>query len=42
VKGDGKGGGLALFYADDISVEMLSFRKRHIDVHVNGGLFNHK
>jgi hypothetical protein len=42
VKGDGKGGGLALFYDDDISVELLSFRKRHIDVHVSGGPFNHK
>jgi hypothetical protein len=39
VKGDGSGGGLALYYNEDISVDLLSFSKRHIDVHIKGGPF---
>ena len=39
VKGDGKGGGLALFHHEDVEVNLLSYSKRHIDVHIQGGPF---
>jgi hypothetical protein len=42
VKGDGKGGGIVLYWSDEINVELQSFSKRHIDVHVSGGPFEHK
>jgi hypothetical protein len=42
VKGDGSGGGLTLYYQEDISVELLSFSTRHIDVHISGGPFEIK
>ncbi|XP_071674251.1 uncharacterized protein [Lolium perenne] len=42
VKGEGSGGGLALYYQDDITVELLSFSIRHIDVHISGGPFGLK
>jgi hypothetical protein len=37
VKGAGKGGGLALYWQDGITVDLLSYSNRHIDVHVSGG-----
>jgi hypothetical protein len=39
VKGDGSGGGLALFHSEDVVVDLLSFSHRHIDVHIQGGPF---
>jgi hypothetical protein len=39
VKGDGSGGGIALYYQEEVSVDLLSFSKRHIDVHISGGPF---
>jgi hypothetical protein len=41
VKGDGKGGGLALYWTDDITVDLLSFSDHHIDVHISGGPYDH-
>jgi hypothetical protein len=37
VNGDGKGGGLALYWQEGVTVDLISFSKRHIDVHVSGG-----
>jgi hypothetical protein len=39
VKGVGTGGGLALFFMEDVEVNLLSYSPRHIDVHVHGGPF---
>jgi hypothetical protein len=39
VKGDGSGGGLALFHSDDIEIDLFSFSNRHIDVHIQRGPF---
>jgi hypothetical protein len=41
VQGDGKGGGLALYWTEEVIVDLLSFSKRHIDVHVSGGPYDH-
>jgi hypothetical protein len=41
VSGDGKGGGIALYWTEDVTVDLLSFSKRHIDVHVSGGPYDH-
>ena len=41
VKGDGKGGGLALYWTEDVTVNLLSYSKHHIDVHVSGGPYDH-
>jgi hypothetical protein len=41
VKGDGKGGGLALYWTEDITVDLLSFSTHHIDVHISGGPYDH-
>jgi exonuclease III len=41
VSGDGKGGGIALYWTEDVTVDFLSFSKRHIDVHVSGGPYDH-
>jgi hypothetical protein len=35
VNGEGKGGGLALYWIEDINVDLLSFSKNHIDVHIS-------
>jgi hypothetical protein len=40
VKGDGKGGGLVLYWQEGITVDLLSFSKRHIDVHISGGPYD--
>jgi hypothetical protein len=40
VKGVGKGGGLALYWQEGITVDLLSFSRRHIDVHVSGGPYD--
>jgi hypothetical protein len=42
MNGDGKGGGLALYWQDGVTVDLLSFIKRHIDVHFSGGPYTHK
>jgi hypothetical protein len=42
VKGDGKGGGLAIYWQEGINIDLLSFSKRHIDVHISGGPYEHK
>jgi hypothetical protein len=39
VKGVGTGGGLALFFTEDVEVDLLSYSPRHIDIHVHGGPF---
>jgi hypothetical protein len=39
VKGNGKGGGPTLYWTEDLSVDLLYFSDRHIDVHVGGGPF---
>jgi hypothetical protein len=39
VKGDGKGGGLAIYWQEGIIIDLLSFSNRHIDVHVSGGRY---
>jgi hypothetical protein len=41
VKGEGTGGGLALYWTEDITVDLLSFSNRHIYVHISGGPFEH-
>jgi hypothetical protein len=41
VKGDGKGGGLALYWTEDVTVDLLSFSNYHIDVHISGGPYDH-
>jgi hypothetical protein len=41
VPGVGKGGGIALYWTEDITVNLLSFSNRHIDVHVSGGPYDH-
>jgi hypothetical protein len=41
VKGNGKGGGIALYWTEDVNVQLLSFSDRHIDSHVSGGPFDH-
>ncbi|XP_071681466.1 uncharacterized protein [Lolium perenne] len=41
VSGDGKGGGIALYWTEDVIADLLSFSKRHIDVHISGGPYNH-
>jgi hypothetical protein len=41
VQGDGKGGGIALYWTEDVTVDLLSFSKRHIDVHISGGPYDH-
>jgi hypothetical protein len=41
VSGDGKGGGIALYWQEGITVDLLSFSKRHIDVHISGGPYEH-
>jgi hypothetical protein len=40
VNGEGKGGGLALYWIEDINVDLLSFSKNHIDVHISGGPYD--
>ena len=35
MKGDGKGGGLALYWTEDVTVNLLSYSKHHINVHVS-------
>jgi hypothetical protein len=42
VKGDGSGGGIALFALEGITIDVLSFSKRHIDAHINGGPYDTK
>lgn len=37
VKGDGKGGGLALYWGEGMKVELLSYGMHHIDVHIREG-----
>jgi hypothetical protein len=32
VNGEGKGGGVALFWEEGVDVNLLSFNKHHIDV----------
>ena len=36
VKGASTGGGIALYWQEDVRVELLSYSKNHIDVHVHG------
>jgi hypothetical protein len=40
-KGDGKGGGIVLYWLEEVKVELLSLSNHHIDVHVSGGPFDH-
>jgi hypothetical protein len=40
VDGDGKGGGIALFWQEGIDVKLLSYSQRHIDVHAQGGPYS--
>jgi hypothetical protein len=40
VKGEGKGGGLALFWTEEVTVDLLSFSDNHIDVHISGGPYD--
>lgn len=40
-KDDGKGGGIALYWSDDITVDLLSFNSHYIDVHISGGPYDH-
>jgi hypothetical protein len=42
VQGDGKGGGLAIYWQEGITIDLLSFSKRHIDVHVSGSRYASK
>ena len=42
VKGEGSGGGIALYSLEGITVEILSFRKHHIDAHISGGPYDVK
>uniref|UniRef100_A0ACD5ZPF3 Uncharacterized protein n=1 Tax=Avena sativa TaxID=4498 RepID=A0ACD5ZPF3_AVESA len=42
VKGEGSGGGIALYSLDGIEVEVLSFSKRHIDAYISGGPYESK
>jgi hypothetical protein len=37
-KGEGKGGGIALYWLEEVTIELLSFRNHHIDVDISGGL----
>jgi hypothetical protein len=41
VKGEGSGGGIALFFQEGLVVELLSFSDRYIDTHISGGPFEH-
>jgi hypothetical protein len=41
VKGDRKGGGLALYWTEELTVDLLSFSNNHIDVHISGGPYEH-
>jgi hypothetical protein len=41
VKGNGKGGGIALYWTEDVNVQVIYFSDRHIDAHVSGGPFDH-
>jgi hypothetical protein len=42
VKGEGSGGGIALYAVEGITVELLSFSERHIDAHISGGPYETK
>jgi hypothetical protein len=42
VKGDGKGGGISLYWEEGITLEILSFSLRHIDAHISGGPYERK
>jgi hypothetical protein len=41
VNGNGKGGGIALYWTEDVNVQLLSFSDRHIDADVIVGPFDH-
>jgi hypothetical protein len=40
-KGEGKGGGIALYWLEEVTIELLSFRNHHIDVDISGGPYDH-
>jgi hypothetical protein len=42
VLGDGKGGGIALYWMQGITVDLLSYSHRHIDVHIQGGPYKQR
>ena len=41
VNGEGKDGGIALYWSEDITFDLLSLSNRYIDVHVSRGPFDH-
>jgi hypothetical protein len=40
VPGDGNGGVISLYSQEGVTVDLLSFSTRHIDVHISGGLYD--
>jgi hypothetical protein len=40
-KGEGKGGGIALYWTEEVLVDLLSFSNCHIDAHISGGPYDH-
>jgi hypothetical protein len=40
-KGEGKGGGIALYWTEEVSVDLPSFSNCHIDAHISGGPYDH-
>jgi hypothetical protein len=40
-KREGKGGGIALYWMEEVTIDLLSFSNRHIDVQVSGGPYDH-
>jgi hypothetical protein len=42
VSGDGKGGGIALYWMEGITVDLLSYSNRHSDAYIQGGPFDHR
>jgi hypothetical protein len=40
-QGKGKGGSIVLYWMEEVTIDLLSFSNRHIDVHVSGGPYDH-